>query len=58
MKYYMTKENRAYEIIFNGNSIESVKEINPIEKLGDLKYYNEWTLEKMNKVKMFFEYFG
>lgn len=49
-----TMGNRTFEVKFNGNSIETVREMGPNEtyRLGDLE---EWTIEQKMKMRRFVE---
>ena len=57
-KYYMTKGERAFEVIFNGNQIESISEREPICRLGDLNEYEQWDTIKKVTAKRAFDVLG
>ena len=54
-KYYMTKGNEAFEFEFNGNSIISIRQVEPITRLGDLNGYEEWDENKKMKARRAFD---
>ena len=53
MKHYFSMNRKGYEVIFRGNSLESIKEIDPLGSKAqfDIEGFEEWTEEHKIIVK-------